>query len=172
MNRRYAASALYVLITACSGRPHATKFDFYSADRTNGIFFDGNNVSIGSVVSANGKPVEKGVEGKFELRRKEFASATCLVSPKFVLALPKASGLQQQKVSCGVVEFEVSSCRVEDACSGYVLRNTAPRSARAAPRWYSYDPSGGVKKISFDPRGISSNPLVLDGDQGPVASEK
>ncbi len=159
---------IVVLLAGCSFATEPNSFDFFSADRTNGVFFEGQSVSMGSVVYGSGKIVKKGFEETEVLTRSETPIATCLVGSDFVMALPKKSGLDIKKLQCGIVAFAVTKCTKDDSCDGYLIRREGVKNTM--PLYYSYIPDHGVKEISFDPRGLAFNTLFLVGKQGPKST--
>lgn len=167
---RIPSLILSVCLISCTPHAHLEKFDFWSHDRTNGMFFDGGSLAIGSVVYAGGKPIEKGVEGKLKMRREENSSAICLIADDFAMALPKPSGIRDGRAHCGSVQFRISACTAKDNCAGSLVSIAVPRAAKASPLWYSYEPERGVTKISFDPKGLPFNTLILQEQKGPTAS--
>lgn len=163
---------LFVAITclgACTPKPIQTKFDFWSKDRTSGLFFDGDKLAVGSVQYENGRVFDKGVESKQILTRTETPHTTCLSGDRFTMALPKASGILRGQVRCGAADFVISPC-ANGACSGSLVKFSDQIQARGSPRWYSYSVEGGVTKISYDPRGLSFNTMFLEGVNGPKAT--
>lgn len=161
-----AKLTLPLVLASCASQGGGDEFDFWSQDRTNGIFFEGHRIAIGSVIYAEGKPIQKGVEGKLSVSVAKGQFGACLTGTDFAMVLPSALGIQQGRIRCGDADFRIFAC--DRKCSGSLISIVNPTGAKASPLWYSYDAKRGVTQISFDPRGLSFNTLSLEGQKGPT----
>lgn len=160
---------ILLALLGCSEKHSDTvpEFNFWSQDRTNGVFIQGDMINVGSVIYYSGKPDIKGAEGSFTVEITENNSVKCMISKDFTLAFPRKLGLERGFVICADRIFKVFGSTQKAECGGFILMLKNTDNRRASPLWSCYSPAKGITKISYDPRGISFNSLVIDSDLGP-----